>query len=440
MEKRSGAMIGPMPTSEDRRSDAELLRQASRDPEAFAAFYRRHAGWVERVVARRCGDRELAADVTAETFAAVFAARDRFDPQRGSAGSWLLQIALNKLADAQRRGVAERRTQARAAQATEVGRDEVERVEELASLPGDGDAGPLLATLPDEQRRAVEARVVDERGYDEIATEMGLSQAAVRQRVSRGLTTLRTRLRRAGAVPVAVGALLALGGAAAATTLSGDRARERAPEPAPALPAPATPALPRQCDEAERRFGAQLTGDPVDAAFRDDFALLRRPQRPSDRADCPAAGSGHVNPGAIRRLAVEADGSWYLVPQWAPMTASDGRRDPILCVVWLAPPTRRYATSARCRTPGQLRDGRFAPLTFGSRSRGGLVPDGVAEVELRMRSGRRERFPVSANAWRYRPATERAAAADPLVEVRFLDGRGAIVRTFRENLDVTPPR
>jgi DNA-directed RNA polymerase specialized sigma24 family protein len=39
-------------------TDAELWAWAPSDMEAFAAFYRRHIGWVLRVAARRTGSRE----------------------------------------------------------------------------------------------------------------------------------------------------------------------------------------------------------------------------------------------------------------------------------------------------------------------------------------------------------------------------------------------
>lgn len=52
----------------------------------------------------------------------------------------------------------------------------------------------LLAALPPDQHAAVRARVLEERGYDEIAAELECSTAVVRQRVSRGLSTLRTHL------------------------------------------------------------------------------------------------------------------------------------------------------------------------------------------------------------------------------------------------------
>jgi RNA polymerase sigma-70 factor (ECF subfamily) len=52
----------------------------------------------------------------------------------------------------------------------------------------------LLADLPEDQRALVTARVIEERSYDELAGEQGMTQTAVRKRVSRGLAALRSRL------------------------------------------------------------------------------------------------------------------------------------------------------------------------------------------------------------------------------------------------------
>jgi RNA polymerase sigma-70 factor (ECF subfamily) len=51
-----------------------------------------------------------------------------------------------------------------------------------------------MEQLPEEQRVAVRGRVLDERGYAELAAELSCSQSVVRQRVSRGLRTIRRRL------------------------------------------------------------------------------------------------------------------------------------------------------------------------------------------------------------------------------------------------------
>jgi DNA-directed RNA polymerase specialized sigma24 family protein len=63
-------------------SDAELLRQSTRRPEAFGEFYDRHAEPLLGFFARRTWDAQEAADLTAETFAAAFASRRRYRDSR----------------------------------------------------------------------------------------------------------------------------------------------------------------------------------------------------------------------------------------------------------------------------------------------------------------------------------------------------------------------
>src|ERR687891_595047 len=87
-----------MPTATE--SDEELL--ASFEPGSFAVFYRRHVEDLVAFFMRRTRNAELAADLTAETFAAALVARARFDPGRGSASAWLFGIALHKLARVER--------------------------------------------------------------------------------------------------------------------------------------------------------------------------------------------------------------------------------------------------------------------------------------------------------------------------------------------------
>jgi DNA-directed RNA polymerase specialized sigma24 family protein len=57
------------------RDDDALLVAAADDPEAFAQFYRAHVRGVVAYFRRRVGSAELAADLTAETFAAALAGR-----------------------------------------------------------------------------------------------------------------------------------------------------------------------------------------------------------------------------------------------------------------------------------------------------------------------------------------------------------------------------
>ena len=162
------------------------------DEEAFAAFYRRHARPLAGFFMRRTGNAELAADLTAETFAAALAARRRFDPAKGAAIGWLYGIARHKLARTLRMGGS------RAAPAGRSGWRRLVLDDEAIELvvTADGDVVELLQRLPADQRAAIEARVLDEQEYELIAAATQTSEAAIRKRVSRGLASLRRKLER----------------------------------------------------------------------------------------------------------------------------------------------------------------------------------------------------------------------------------------------------
>ena len=58
-----------------------------------------------------------------------------------------------------------------------------------------GAARGCHGSLPEDQRRAVELRVIDECGYADVAVKLGVSEQTARARVSRGLRALAHRLR-----------------------------------------------------------------------------------------------------------------------------------------------------------------------------------------------------------------------------------------------------
>lgn len=67
-------------------------------------FYRRHLGLVVGFCLRATGDREAAADLAGEVFAAALAACRRYRPEYPTAAPWLIGIANNKLRESERRG------------------------------------------------------------------------------------------------------------------------------------------------------------------------------------------------------------------------------------------------------------------------------------------------------------------------------------------------
>lgn len=174
-----------------RWSDAQLLAGiARRDDRAFSVFYRRHLAMVVGWCMRRTRDPELAADLTAEVFAAVLVAAPRYQATHASAAGWLLGIARNVLGHSVRRGQVDARARQRIrASAMTVEDGDLTLILELADA--ERSSSELLAELPPDERTAVRARIIEDREYDEIARSLGCSPMVVRKRVSRGLARLR---------------------------------------------------------------------------------------------------------------------------------------------------------------------------------------------------------------------------------------------------------
>jgi RNA polymerase sigma-70 factor (ECF subfamily) len=170
-------------------SDEDLL--LSGDPEDFGRFYDRYVDMLLGYFARRVTDPEVAADLTAETFAAALVARKRFRRAATPAVAWLFGIAQHKLTDYRRRGAAEDRMQRRLGmERVPVGGDDAEMI----ALLGRDAAWQLIDELPPDQRDAVRAHVLEDRAYGDIALAGDTTEAVVRKRVSRGLGALRQRM------------------------------------------------------------------------------------------------------------------------------------------------------------------------------------------------------------------------------------------------------
>jgi RNA polymerase sigma-70 factor (ECF subfamily) len=169
-------------------TDEALLQ--SGDLEDFGAFYDRYVSSLLAFFQRRVRNPEVAADLTAETFAAAMVGRRRYKARTATAAVWLFGIAQHKLADYHRRGSAETRMRRRLGmEPVPLGAEDAEMIRWL----GEEAATEILEDLPEDQREAVRAHIVDERGYSEIARSGRVSEATVRKRVSRGLRVLRER-------------------------------------------------------------------------------------------------------------------------------------------------------------------------------------------------------------------------------------------------------
>lgn len=146
-----------------------------------------------KYLARRTLDPQSAVDLMAETFAVVCRDRRRYRGRPEAARVWMFGIADNLLKGFYRSGKIERRAIERMGMVVPpVSSGDFERIEAMAGTASLRAAvAEALGDLNDEQRLAIQMRVVEERSYSEIAGLLKIEEQVVRARVSRGLKRLR---------------------------------------------------------------------------------------------------------------------------------------------------------------------------------------------------------------------------------------------------------
>jgi RNA polymerase sigma-70 factor (ECF subfamily) len=164
---------------------------------AFIDFYERNAETVLLFFTRRTLDVEVALDLTAETFAQAWRgwSRVRLVSVEEVQG-WLFTIARRQLGRYLPRGQVERRVLNQFDfSVPELADDEIVEIERAAGLDALRLAlGAELQKLSEDQRSALQLRIVEELPYPEVARRLGTTEPTARARVSRGLRALAVAL------------------------------------------------------------------------------------------------------------------------------------------------------------------------------------------------------------------------------------------------------
>lgn len=152
----------------------------------FAAVAEEHLDDVFGYLLYLTRDRALAEDLSGETFEKALRLWSRFDPRRGSARTWLLNIARTSALDWFR---AERRRRRREEAVAPTERVEAAFVEGLSPA-----LEQALRSLSAAEREVIALRVLLDLDGEETARVLGASPTAVSTRLSRALKKLEERM------------------------------------------------------------------------------------------------------------------------------------------------------------------------------------------------------------------------------------------------------
>jgi RNA polymerase sigma-70 factor (ECF subfamily) len=186
-----GAMVG----AADPSDEALLERIARGDSDALGVLYDRYARVAIAVGYRVLGEHGAAEDVVQEAFLAVWRRVDSFNPTRGSVRSWLLTIVRNGAVD-RRRGRHARALQDAALDdvAFRLATGDEETFETVAASFEAERVREALATLPPDQREAIELAYFGGLTHQEIAQKTGAPLGTIKGRMRLGLHKLRNSL------------------------------------------------------------------------------------------------------------------------------------------------------------------------------------------------------------------------------------------------------
>ena len=160
-----------------------LIEAAQKDASRFAELYEANFHRVYAFVSRRVGNRQEAQDLTSEVFHRALANLKRFEWRGTPFAAWLYRMAANALADHYQEKAREGEFPSE-----EISDDAMADAERRATL------AQCVDRLPQDQRRVIVMRFIEQRSIRDIAEDIGKSEGAVKQLQWRAMQNLRAQM------------------------------------------------------------------------------------------------------------------------------------------------------------------------------------------------------------------------------------------------------
>lgn len=170
-------------------NEVNAVRAAQADPEAFTPLYMAYHTLIFRFIHRRVVHRELAADLTQQTFLKALLGLSRYEPRGSPFRAWLYRIALNELRMHWRK---------KKEVVMDLGWAEVKPLADDCGLAQQEDDMRLIASglgrLSEAQAQIIELRYFDGLSFAELGQVLGIGEDAAKMRTHRVLGLLRNYL------------------------------------------------------------------------------------------------------------------------------------------------------------------------------------------------------------------------------------------------------
>lgn len=157
---------------------------------SFASVAEAHLDDVYRYLLYVTANPSTAEELTSETFERALRRWARFDPRRGTAQTWLCQLARSSALDHFRAENRRRRRETEVAAQAEPGAAELELPDEYGPV-----LRQALRTLSAADREVIVLRVVLEQDAETAARVLGISPSACTTRLNRALGRLEQKVR-----------------------------------------------------------------------------------------------------------------------------------------------------------------------------------------------------------------------------------------------------
>lgn len=190
VDAQAGTPLEGVPAGAGTDPAALLQLSARGDRAAFASLYDATSARVHGLVLRVVRDRAQAEEVTQEAFLEIWRTASRFDPERGSALSWLMTIAHRKAVDRVRSAEAASRREVTYEQQNQTIDHDTTADAAHASLEAHR-VRAALAQLTEVQREAIQLAYFGGYTHTEVAALLDLPVGTAKTRIRDGLIRLR---------------------------------------------------------------------------------------------------------------------------------------------------------------------------------------------------------------------------------------------------------